>query len=101
MYLENRRQIAEWLKQKLISYGITDVSLDSAQCRFAGFISPGKSVDTMLWQINVTATIQGVKYPENVICIGGHYDDYNQFIDMLLTNTPGADDNASGTCRNA
>ncbi len=42
---------------------------------------------------NVIATLQGDVYPDEYVILGGHYDSY-----ASITEAPGADDNASGTC---
>lgn len=41
---------------------------------------------------NVIATLEGTKYPDEYVVIGGHYDSYT-----YSGPSPGADDNASGT----
>ncbi|HQH47591.1 MAG TPA: M20/M25/M40 family metallo-hydrolase [Candidatus Syntrophosphaera thermopropionivorans] len=82
---DNRFQVAEWIKNRFISFGINDVQLQS-----------------FIWnntdQYNVVATIPGSLYPEQYIIIGGHHDSItygpseNPFV-----FAPGADDNASGS----
>ena len=82
---DNRLQVAEWIKNRFISFGINDVQLQS-----------------FVWnntdQYNVVATIPGTLYPEQYIIVGGHHDSitYNQSIDPLVF-APGADDNGSGS----
>lgn len=82
---DNRLQVAEWIKNRFISFGINDVQLQS-----------------FVWnntdQYNVIATIPGTLYPEQYIIIGGHHDSitYHQSIDPLVF-APGADDNGSGS----
>jgi hypothetical protein len=76
----NRFAVANWIKDRFIAAGVTDVVLDSFQYGD-------------LWQANVVATIPGIANPEREIIVGGHYD--SQSYNVLLA--PGADDNASGT----
>lgn len=77
---------AEWIYDKFVEFGYTDVEYDSF--RLAG-----------TWQRNVVATKIGTVTPGEVIVIGGHYD-------TIITRdsecdhhvwAPGADDDGSGT----
>ena len=86
---DDRKEIAQWLADRFISYGMTDVRLDSFLCIVTNF---PQYADT-LWQYNVVATLTGKSAPEEEYIIGGHYDSYctpNPF-----TNAPGVDDNGS------
>jgi hypothetical protein len=76
---------AEWIHDKFLEFGFTDVSYDSFP--FAG-------TD----QRNVVAVKAGSVTPDKVIVIGGHYDSvtYDSGCDPD-TLAPGVDDNASGT----
>ncbi len=76
---------AEWIYDKFVEFGFTDVAYDSFWFD-----------DT--WQRNVVATKAGSVNPDKVIVIGGHYDSvtYSGQCDPM-TWAPGADDNASGT----
>jgi len=95
---ENRHTIAEWLKQKFLSFGNVEVEIDSFLCKIKNNNTLFEAwKDTVLIQKNVIATIKGDTYPDNVIIIGGHYDSYNQTDSYLYNNSPGADDNGSGT----
>lgn len=82
---ENRLSVANWIKNRYLSFGITDVVLDT-------FLL-GNLADNH--QYNVIATIKGKKYPDQVILIGGHYD--SSAGDSVYFFAPGADDDASGT----
>ncbi len=88
MYSENRKQVAMWIAAKFMSYGYTDVVLDS-------FKVPGETIPKdSVWQYNVVATFPGSSAPGETYIIGAHHDDYatpNPHI-----SAPGADDNASG-----
>ncbi len=81
-YAPNRKDVALWIKNKYLSFGITDVVLDS-------FTWGGYS------QYNVIATIPGSLNPNKVYIIGGHSDAVTGSNPMITA--PGADDNASGT----
>lgn len=90
MLSPNRRDIADWLKNKFISVGYPNTVIDSflVQKTWNGNIYN-------LHQYNVIATLSGVQNPELVYIIGAHYDSFSQTGDPLNT-APGADDNASG-----
>jgi hypothetical protein len=63
---------------------------------FAGL---GLAVSDVNWTygrysgVNVIADLRGVRNPERIWLIGGHYDDRSE---IAYTRAPGADDNASG-----
>lgn len=78
----NRLEIAEWVRDKYLSFGMADVQLFP-------FAWNGTT------QYNVVATIAGNTYPDQYIVVGGHHDSINQHGDPYLS-APGADDNASG-----
>lgn len=80
---DNRLQVAQWIQQKFISYGVTDAVLQ-----------PFEWQNTT--QYNVVATIPGSVYPNQYIVVGGHHDSINNHSDPYLS-APGADDNASGS----
>jgi hypothetical protein len=88
--VSNRKSIAEWIKNKFISYGYTNVEIDSFQ-----IIKTWNNLTDTTWQYNVIATIPGSLNPNNLYIIGGHYDSFNNQENPLLS-APGADDNASG-----
>ncbi len=91
----NHEQATEWIRDEFLSYGITDVVIDS-------FIDPSFTSYTQYYfgnsetyKIrNVIATIPGLLDTESVYIVGGHFDTsvwpYNPW-------APGADDNGSGT----
>ena len=80
---DNRLAISQWIKDRFLSFGITDVELHSFEWRNTT-------------QYNVVATIPGSVYPDEYIIVGGHHDSINMYDDPYL-GAPGADDNASGT----
>jgi len=84
----NRKEVANWLAQKFISYGYSpgQVMLDSFQINYQG---------TQYWQYNVVCTLTGSSAPLEEYHIGGHYDSYCNGNPMI--QAPGADDNASAT----
>jgi hypothetical protein len=88
MYAENRREVAEWIAGKFLSYGVSDVVLDSF--KIMGDTVPEDTV----WQYNVVATIEGTSAPDEIYILGTHHDDYSD--GNLYQIAPGADDNASG-----
>jgi len=90
----NRRQVAEWIKQKYVSFGYNDVRIDSFQTVTQGYLGT-LFLDTTTWQYNVTATFPGLHNPGLTCMAGGHYDSYS--VTAAMTQAPGADDNASGT----
>lgn len=79
---ENRKDVALWIQNKFMSFGIDDVVLDSFQVYI---------YDTLTWQFNVVATIPG-QLDDLVYIVGAHHDSY-----ASIDSAPGADDNASGT----
>ena len=91
MLAPNRREVATWIMNRFLSFGVPEVRLDSFLC-YTGF-----GFDTLTWQYNVEAKISGTIYPGHEVMIMGHYDSFVSFSDgnpFLLA--PGADDNASG-----
>jgi hypothetical protein len=70
--LFNRKQIAEWLASRFLSYGMTYVVIDSFFCHVT------LPVDTSLWQYNVVAGIPGTSAPDEADLIGAHYDSFSQ-----------------------
>ncbi|KUG25628.1 hypothetical protein ASZ90_004548 [hydrocarbon metagenome] len=89
-YHENRKDIANWLKDQFTAMGYEQVELDS----FLVITRWNDNVPVM--QYNVVATLTGTTRPDDIYIIGGHYDSYNQTGDPYVF-APGADDNASGT----
>ena len=89
LMLDSRKEIADWLASKFVSYGYTDVRLDSFLCVVNW---PGQFEDT-LWQYNVIARLEGTTAGSEVYVIGGHYDSYSN--DDPYNIAPGVDDNGS------
>ena len=92
---ENHRYVAESIKARYESYGMTEVMLDSFQC-YTNITYGILQYDTTTWQYNVEARITGSLYPDEEIILLGHYDNVQINSDPELF-CPGADDNASGT----
>ncbi len=92
-YNDNRKEIANWLKNEFLSMGYEQVELDSFVCQ-TGFTDYGDAGAAM--QYNVVATLPGTERPDEIYIIGGHYDSYSNTSDPMV-EAPGADDNASGT----
>lgn len=89
-YNENRKEIANWLKDQFTAMGYEQVELDSF------LVSTRWNDNVPVMQYNVVATLTGTTRPNDIYIIGGHYDSFNQTGDPSLS-APGADDNASGT----
>ena len=92
MLAPNRREIASSIMSKFLSFGFTEVRLDSFLCYTA------HAYDTLTWQYNVEARILGSVYPDHEMIIMGHYDSYveGSIGDNPFLLAPGANDNASG-----
>ena len=86
---DNHKDVAIWLMNKFLSYGYTDVKLDS----FYLIVSWGGIYIDTSWQYNVVCILQGASAPEEIYVIGGHYDTFT-FADPL-NNAPGVDDNGT------
>jgi hypothetical protein len=85
-YTDSVVAAAEWIHDKFIEFGFTDVAYDS-------FWFDGT------WQRNVVATKTGTVKPDRIIIIGGHYDSvtYEWPECDPMTWAPGVDDNGTGT----
>jgi len=94
MYELNRTDIVKWLVNRFRTIGAKDISVDTFLCK-TGVPFAYSATDSVTIQYNVTATITGTKYPDEVILIGGHYDSFPG--GKTLGPAPGADDNGSGT----
>ncbi len=91
----NHKAVAEKIKARFESYGMTEVRLDSFEC----YTQINYSVlhyDTATWQYNVEAKIIGSLYPDEEILVLGHHDNV-QIDSNPEIFSPGADDNGSGT----
>ena len=87
----NRRDIAEWIRDKFIAFGYSGAYLDSFQFNrwYAGTLY-------QTWQYNVIATYEGYQNPDSIFVLGAHHDAIVPFSSNPFLNAPGADDNASG-----
>lgn len=91
----NRKDIANYLKERLINYGwdakLDSFYMDSFEYPYnSGIINTG-------WQYNVMADKIGIHNPDTLFIVGAHYDSYASFDSLTyFLNSPGADDNASG-----
>lgn len=91
---DNRREVAEWIQNKFISFGYEDTRLDSFQLSVQ---YPGWSGNWYhTWQYNVEATYHGYATPDQVYIVGAHHDAIVPSSSNPFLNAPGADDNASG-----
>ncbi len=91
----NHKEVAEKIKARFESYGMTQVRLDSFEC-YTDINYGILQYDTTTWQYNVEAKIIGSLYPDEEILLMGHHDNVQLDSDPEIF-TPGADDNASGT----
>ncbi len=92
MFAPNRKEIAQWIKDKFLSFGVPEVRLDSFPC-----YTNASGYDTTTWQYNVEAKISGITQPDSEVLLIGHYDSYvSPFHYDPMNWAPGADDNASG-----
>jgi len=89
----NHKSIAVFLQEKFMSFGYTDVVLDSF-INVSGYFY----IDTT-WQYNVVATRNGTTNAQTQYITGAHYDSFIWDLQTQATSpwVPGADDNASGT----
>ncbi len=95
----NRREVAEWIMKKLLSFDFsytgsatTYARLDSFEMEMEWPWGSGQIVNT--WQYNVELNLEGHTFPERVYVIGAHHDAISWNDPFNLA--PGADDNASG-----
>lgn len=95
MIAPNRKDVAMWVMNKYLSFGVPEVRLDSFLC-YTHINVFEIYYDTTTWQYNVEARIEGVEVPDEEVVLIGHYDDLTHGSDPELF-APGADDNASGT----
>lgn len=95
MIAPNRKEVATWIMNKFISFGITEARLDSFPSYTYVNSPPFLVFDTTTWQYNVEAKITGSVFPSCELVMMAHYDDCVNESDPMIA-APGADDNASG-----
>lgn len=86
---DNRRDVAEQIRNKFVSFGYRNAALDSF---YLEKTIQGTTYTT--WQYNVIASIAGSE-PDSISIVGAHYDSYASDTNPFLA-APGANDNASG-----
>lgn len=86
---ENRRDVAEKIRKRFVSFGYRDAVLDSF---YLEKTIQGTTYAT--WQYNVIASIAG-REPDSISVVGAHYDSYASGVNPFV-NAPGANDNGSG-----
>jgi len=86
---DNKKEIATSLMNKFLSYGYTDVRLDS----FYLIIQNWSGLSDSSWQYNVVCTLSGSSAPEEIYVVGGHWDSIC-FPDPI-NDAPGVDDNGT------
>lgn len=89
---DDRKDIAKKIRDRFISYGYTNVKLDSFYVSLRTYW--GQTYYNT-WQYNVIAKLEGSVTPNYVYIMGGHYDSIIGN-DGAYTTAPGANDNASG-----
>ncbi len=94
MIANNRRSVAEWIKNKFLSYGVDSVRIDSFSV-YSHIHNGSLQYDTTTIQYNVIAIKVGNVEPNKTNIICAHYDDavINGAPEVYA---PGANDNASG-----
>ena len=80
----------DWIRQKFLGFGYTDVELQEFWCSDNGYGGSG-------YTYNVVCVKPGVAEPDKVIVIGGHYDSIVWDGSDPYVYAPGSDDNGSGT----
>ncbi|HIW86875.1 MAG TPA: M20/M25/M40 family metallo-hydrolase [Candidatus Onthomorpha intestinigallinarum] len=92
---ENRKDIAEYLKSRLESYGF-DVVLDSFYLEMEYPYSSG--IMNSGWLYNVVGKKEGMWTADTTIHLSAHYDavSFKEGFEDYFFVAPGADDNASG-----
>lgn len=88
----NRKKVAKSIMDRFISYGYTDVKLDSFYVSLKPYWS---QTYYNTWQYNVIAKLEGSATPNLIYIMGGHYDSIIGN-DAAYSTAPGANDNASG-----
>lgn len=88
----NRKTVAKKIRDRFISYGYTDVRLDSF---YVSLIPYWGQIHYNTWQYNVIAKLEGFSSPNSIYIIGAHYDSIIGN-DGAYSTAPGANDNASG-----
>ena len=86
---DNRRDVAVKIRDRFVSMGYPDASLDSFYLQ-----KTIREVEYSTWQYNVTATVEG-RENDSISIVGAHYDSYASDGNPFVT-APGANDNASG-----
>lgn len=90
----NNREIAFWLRDKLIYYDFK-TKVDSFYVKDFNFPFDSEIFNNS-WQYNIIADKKGVYSPDTAIVFGAHYDSYGNRDTSYFHKSPGADDNASG-----
>jgi hypothetical protein len=89
---DNRREVAEWIREQFVSFGYADARLDSFELIFTY-----RSLEYQTWQYNVIAGHTGYLWPDSIHILGAHYDSIvTGNAHDPFAKAPGADDNASG-----
>jgi hypothetical protein len=85
---DNEKEIATSLLNKFLSYGYTDVKLDS----FYLIINWSGLLDSA-WHYNIVCTMPGASAPEEIYVVGGHWDSIS--LPDPFNDAPGVNDNGT------
>ncbi len=88
----NRKVVAKKIRDRFISYGYSDVRLDSFYVSLKPYWG---QIYYNTWQYNVIAKLEGITSPNSIYVMGAHYDSIIGD-DGSYSTAPGANDNASG-----
>ncbi len=86
---DNKKEIAISLMNKFLSYGYTDVKLDS----FYLIIQNWSGFSDSSWQYNIVCTLRGSSAPDEIYVVGGHWDSI--CLTDPVNDAPGVDDNGT------
>jgi leucyl aminopeptidase len=87
----HNKKVAQYLVDRLISYGIEDAHIDSFPLEFTLW---GQYYAQYMY--NVLGTLQGKGETHQTVIIGAHLDAIARYDGVLAETAPGADDNATG-----
>ena len=86
---DNKKVIATSLMNKFLSYGYTDVKLDS----FYLIVQNWNGYSDSSWQYNIVCTLPGSSAPHEIYVVGGHWDSI--CLPDPVNDAPGVDDNGT------
>lgn len=87
----HNKKVAQYLVNRLISYGIEDARIDSFFVTYDGWAGYYEQ-----YMYNVLGTLKGTGATDSTVIIGAHLDAISHSEYILSETAPGADDNATG-----